>query len=74
MDGVKLEFTPEALDKIVEKAIQYKLGARGLRSIVETVMIDPMFEIPSTKKKKFEVTAEFVEDKLRGANFEINNA
>ena len=74
MDGVKLEFTPEALDKIVEKAIEYKLGARGLRSIVETVMIDPMFEIPSTKKKKFEVTAEFVEDKLRGANFEINNA
>ena len=73
MDGVKLEFTPEALDKIVEKAIEYKLGARGLRSIVETVMIDPMFEIPSTEKKEFEVTADFVVEKLRGANFEVNN-
>lgn len=74
MDGVALTFTPEALDLIVDKAIEYKLGARGLRSIVETIMIDPMFEIPSTKKKKFEVTAEFALEKLRDANFEINNA
>lgn len=74
MDGVELTFTPEALDLIVDKAIEYKLGARGLRSIVETIMIDPMFEIPSTKKKKFEVTADFALEKLRGANFEINNA
>lgn len=74
MDGVELTFTPEALDLIVDKAIEYKLGARGLRSIVETIMIDPMFEIPSTKKKKFEVTAEYALEKLRDANFEINNA
>lgn len=64
MDGVDLEFTDEALDYIVDKAIEYKLGARGLRSIVESVMIDPMFEIPSTKKKTFKVTRDFVADKL----------
>lgn len=74
MDGVTLKFTPEALDLIVDKAVEYKLGARGLRSIVETIMIDPMFEIPSTKKKKFEVTAEFALEKLLAANFEVNNA
>ena len=51
MDGVKLKFEPEALDMIVDKAIEYKLGARGLRAIVETVMIDSMFELPSSSKK-----------------------
>lgn len=54
MDGVKLNFTPEALDIIVDKAIEYKLGARGLRAIVETVMIDAMFDIPSTADKEFD--------------------
>lgn len=68
MDGIKLTFTPEALDYIVDKAIEYKLGARGLRSIVETVMIDPMFDLPSSKAKTFEVTREFVEEKLQKAN------
>lgn len=72
MDGVKLEFTPEALDLIVDKAIEYKLGARGLRSIVESIMIDPMYEIPSTKTKKFTVTADFALEKLRNTNFETN--
>lgn len=72
MDGVKLEFTPEALDLIVDKAIEYKLGARGLRSIVESIMVDPMYEIPSTKTKKFVVTAEFALEKLRKANFETS--
>lgn len=43
MDGVNLTFAPDALDLIVDKAIEYKLGARGLRSIVETIMIDSMF-------------------------------
>lgn len=47
MDGVKLEFQPEVFEYIVDKAIEYKLGARGLRSIVETIMMDVMFEIPS---------------------------
>lgn len=73
MDNVKLTFTPEALDLIVDKAIEYKLGARGLRSIVETIMIDAMYEIPSTNKRKFEVTAEYALEKLEKANFETNH-
>ncbi len=73
MDGVELVFTPEALDLIVDKAIEYKLGARGLRSIVETVMMDAMFNIPSSDIKKFEVTAEYALQKLTDANFEVNN-
>jgi ATP-dependent Clp protease ATP-binding subunit ClpX len=64
MDGIKLTFTPEALEVIVDKAVEYKLGARGLRSIVETVMMDAMFEIPSKKVKKFEVTAEYALQQL----------
>jgi ATP-dependent Clp protease ATP-binding subunit ClpX len=60
LDGVKLEFTQEALDVIVDKAVEFKLGARGLRSIVENVMMDCMYSIPSQKVKKFEVTADYV--------------
>ena len=74
MDGVELEFTDDALDLIVDKAIEYKLGARGLRSIVETIMIDPMFELPSKKTKKFVVDAKFALDKLIEANFETTAA
>lgn len=70
LDGVKLEFTDEALDLIVDKAIEYKLGARGLRSIVETIMVDSMFEVPSLKQKDFKVDAEYVKDQLERANFE----
>ncbi len=69
MDGIKLEFAPETLEFIVDKAIEYKLGARGLRSIVETIMIDPMFESPSSGKKKLVITREFAEEKLRNAYF-----
>ncbi len=72
MDGVKLKFEPEALDMIVDKAIEYKLGARGLRAIVETVMIDSMFELPSTSKKTFTVTADYVLDKLQSSHYELN--
>jgi ATP-dependent Clp protease ATP-binding subunit ClpX len=64
MDGIKLTFTEEALKVIVDKAVEYKLGARGLRSIVETVMMDTMFEIPSKKVKKFEVTANYALQQL----------
>ena len=67
MDGVKLTFTPETLEFIVDKAIEYKLGARGLRTIVETIMVDPMFEVPSLKVKEFTVTREYAEEKLRKA-------
>jgi ATP-dependent Clp protease ATP-binding subunit ClpX len=72
MDGVKLTFKPDALDMIVDKAIEYKLGARGLRAIVETVMIDAMFEIPSGKAKTFDVTADYVLEKLQQSHYELN--
>ncbi len=64
MDGIKLKFDAEALDYIVDKAVEYKLGARGLRSIVEAVMMDAMFEIPSEKVKSFTVTLEYAKQQL----------
>ena len=64
MDGVTLTFDKEALDVMVDKAVEFKLGARGLRSIVENVMIDSMYETPSKKVKKFEVTADYVRQQL----------
>ena len=70
MDGIKLTFTPEALAVIVDKAMEYKLGARGLRSIVETVMMDTMFDAPSGKMKKFEVTADFARRQLEKSNLQ----
>ncbi len=70
MDKVELEFTEDALDLIVDKAIEYKLGARGLRSIVETIMIDAMFEVPSSKVAKFTVDSSYALEKLQKANFE----
>ena len=64
MDGIKLTFTDDALKTIVDKAVEYKLGARGLRSIVESVMMDIMFEGPSKKIKKFEVNEKYVKEQL----------
>jgi ATP-dependent Clp protease ATP-binding subunit ClpX len=64
MDGVKLNFAEDALELIVDKAVEYKLGARGLRSIVEVIMTDAMFEVPSSKKKTFEVTREYAQQQL----------
>lgn len=64
MDGIKLKLDEEALDYIVDKAVEYKLGARGLRSIVEAVMMDAMFEIPSEKVKSFTVTLEYTKQQL----------
>ncbi|WP_061868646.1 ATP-dependent Clp protease ATP-binding subunit ClpX [Prevotella intermedia] len=64
MDGISLTFTEESLDYIVDKAVEYKLGARGLRSIVEAVMMDTMFELPSKKVKKYEVTAQHAQQQL----------
>lgn len=69
IDGATLNFTEDALDKIVDKALEYKLGARGLRSIVETVMVDAMFEVPSADVKEFTVDAAYVEEKLKQAHF-----
>lgn len=70
LDGVELEFTADALDLIVTKAVEYKLGARGLRSIVETIMVDSMYEVPSQKIKSFVVDKDYVESQLVKANFE----
>ena len=64
MDDIELTFDEEALDFIVDKAVEFKLGARGLRSIVEGVMTDAMFEVPSADVKKFNVTREYVEQQL----------
>ena len=64
MDGIKLSFAPDALEYIVDKAVDYKLGARGLRSIVESIMRDAMFELPSSKKKEFEVTKNYAAEQL----------
>lgn len=61
MDGVRLEFTSEALDYIVGKAMEYKLGARGLRSITESIMTDAMYEAPSSGEKEFIVTREYAQ-------------
>ncbi len=64
MDGVELTFSKEALDFIVDKAVEYKLGARGLRSIVESIMMEAMFEVPSQNIKKFDVTLEYAKQQL----------
>ena len=64
MDGIKLTFSDEALRLIVDKAVEYKLGARGLRSIVESIMMDAMFEVPSTDAKTFEVTLDYAQRQL----------
>ena len=64
MDGVELKFDDDALDYIVKKTIEYKLGARGLRSIVETIMNDAMFEIPSKKIKRYTVKLEYAKEQM----------
>ncbi len=64
MDGIKLTFAPDALELIVDKAVEYKLGARGLRSIVESIMMDAMFEVPSQKIKRFDVTLDYAKQQL----------
>ena len=73
MDNVTLTFDEEALDYIVDKALEYKLGARGLRGLMETVMMDLMFELPNHKKtgapQRFTVTKEFAREKLEKADF-----
>ena len=70
MDGIKLTFEEAALDLIVDKAVEYKRGARGLRSIVESVMMDVMFELPSKKIKNFEVTLDYTQKQIEKAHFE----
>lgn len=64
MDGVELSFDSDALDYIVDVAMEYKLGARGLRSIVETIMQEKMFEIPSSGEKTCAITKEYAQDRM----------
>lgn len=71
LDKVTLEFEPEVLDYIVDKAIEFHLGARGLRSLVEQIMMTPMFEIPSAKTKKFVVTLDFAKSQVEKANMSV---
>ena len=71
MDGIKFTVTDEALDFVVDKAIEYKLGARGLRSIFETIMMDVMYSSPSSKKKKFELTLDYAREQLDKSNFAL---
>ena len=73
MDGITLTFTDDALDLIVDKAVEYKLGARGLRSIVESVMTDAMFELPSKRAKSFEVTRDYVQQQIEKSNLSVVN-
>ena len=68
MDGVELKFEPEVLEYIVDKAIEFKLGARGLRSIAEAIMTEAMFELPSSDEKRFTVTLDYARERFERAN------
>ena len=69
IDNIELTFTNQALDYIVEKAVEFKLGARGLRSICETILIDDMFNLPGSKTKKLIVDKSYIVSKLDDTNF-----
>ena len=70
MDNIKLTFDDDVYQYIVDKAVEYKLGARGLRSIAESIMMDAMFDMPSTKKKTLNVTLEYAKQHLAKANMD----
>ena len=71
MDEIELTFTDEVLDYIVDKAVEFKLGARGLRAICETIMIDAMFEMPSQDEKEFTITHDYAILKLEKINLKM---
>jgi len=68
MDHIELIFEDEVLDYIVDKAVEFKLGARGLRSITETIMMDSMYEMPSKKSSKWVVTLPYAQSKIEKTN------
>lgn len=70
MDNVSLTFDEEVLEYVVDKAVEYKLGARGLRSIVETIMMDAMFTLPSANVKEFHVTKHYAKERLENSNLD----
>lgn len=70
MDDVELTFDNDVFEYVVDKAIEYKLGARGLRSIVETIMLDAMFKLPSTDDKKLHITKQYATEQLSKSNLD----
>jgi ATP-dependent Clp protease ATP-binding subunit ClpX len=74
MDNIKLTFSEEVLEYIVDKALEFKLGARGLRSICEAIMLDAMFEMPSDSSDELEITTEYAAHKLERINLKVLKA
>jgi len=71
IDGIKLSFDKEVLDYIVDKAMEHKLGARGLRSICEAIMLDAMFDMPSGKEiKELKITLSYATEKVENSKIE----
>jgi len=68
IDGIKIFFDSDVLDLIVDKAIEFRLGARGLRSICEIIMTDVMFDVPSTGEKEITITCDYAREKLDRVN------
>ena len=73
IDGVKLRFSSEALDYFAEKAIEYQLGARGLRGLIENVMTDLMYETPESNKKEITISQKFAKDQFERFAGKFNN-
>ena len=69
LDGIDLSFDDESLDYIVNKAVELKLGARGLRSIIEKIMTNAMYEFPSSKQKKISITADYAKQQFESSIF-----
>jgi ATP-dependent Clp protease ATP-binding subunit ClpX len=70
MENIELKIEDDVLDFVVDKSIEFKLGARGLRSIFETIMIEAMYDVPSTKVKKFVLTLDYAKEQFSKSNFE----
>lgn len=71
LDGVELSFEEAVWDYVVDKAVEFNLGARGLRSLIEAIMMEPMYEVPSTDVKKYVVTLDFARRKVESANMAV---
>lgn len=71
IEGIELKFEPAVFDFMVEKALEYKLGARGLRSICESILTDSMYELPSQKVKEFQVTLEYAQRKFSSSKLSM---
>lgn len=71
IDGVTLGFEDAVLDYVVDKAVEFKLGARGLRSLIETIMMNPMYDVPSSDVKEYTVTLDFARQQVENANMGV---